>query len=177
LRQQRQYQNYLPHLPPREYVSGETHRYLGRQYRLKVQQGENEGVKLTRGYFYITVRDKADTGRVESLLTEWYRRQARRVFNAQLDSCFERVRFLKLDYPDMEIRRMETRWGSCTPDGKILLNLKLMQVPKRYLDYVIVHELCHLKEHHHGANFYRLLDRVMPDWETRRAELNAMEVS
>lgn len=86
-------------------------------------------------------------------------------------------RFLKLDYPDMEIRRMETRWGSCTPDGKILLNLKLMQVPKRYLDYVIVHELCHLKEHHHGANFYRLLDRVMPDWETRRAELNAMEVA
>ena len=177
LRQQRKYETYLPHLPPREYVSGETHRYLGRQYRLKVQPGHNEGVKLTRGYFYITVRHKADTKRVKSLLTEWYHRQARRIFKERLDICFERMRFLKLDYPEMEIRRMATRWGSCTPEGKILLNLALIQAPKSYIDYVIVHELCHLKEHHHGPGFYRLLARLMPDWERRREELNRFEVA
>ena len=177
LRQQRQFEVYLPHLPPREYVSGETHRYLGRQYRLKVQQAEAEGVKLTRGYFYITVRDKTDTDQVKTLLTDWYRRQARRVFKEQLDRCLERTRFLKLDYPEMEIRRMETRWGSCTPEGKILLNLKLIQVPKQYIDYVIVHELCHLKEHNHSRRFYTLLDKVMPDWRQKREKLNKLEVA
>lgn len=177
LRQQRKYQSYLPHLPPREYVSGETHRYLGRQYRLKVQTGQPEGVKLMRGYFFITVRDKSDTARVAALLNEWYRHHAHRVFRERLDICFERMRFLKLAYPELEIRRMEKRWGSCTPQGKILLNLNLIQVSKPYIDYVIVHELCHLKEHHHGAAFYRLLDRVMPDWRTRREQLNALDVA
>ena len=177
LRQQRKFESYLPHLPLREYVSGETHRYLGRQYRLKVEQGEPDGVKLTRGYFYITVRDKADPGRVQALLTEWYRQQARRVFKERLDLCFARMGFLKLDYPDVEIRRMESRWGSCTPEGKILLNLKLIQVPKPYMDYVIVHELCHLKEHNHSQRFYALLDRVMPGWRAKRDELNTLEVA
>ena len=70
---------------------------------------------------------------------------------------------------------MKSRWGSCTVAGKITLNLKLVQVPKPTIDYVIVHELCHLVEHSHGADFYRLLSRIMPDWERRREELNAFE--
>ncbi|MCG3208350.1 MAG: hypothetical protein FOGNACKC_01953 [Anaerolineae bacterium] len=177
LRQQRKFEGYLPHVPPREYVSGETHRYLGRQYRLKVAEGEPEGVKLARGFFYITVREKTDTGRVELLLTEWYRAQARRVFSERLEQCLERMRFLQLDTPPLEIRRMATRWGSCTPEGKILLNLNLIQVPKQYIDYVITHELCHLKEHNHSTRFYTLLDRVMPGWRTKRDELNKLEVA
>jgi hypothetical protein len=177
LRQQRKYELYLPHLPPREYVSGETHRYLGRQYRLKVQPDPAEAVKLSRGYFFITLPDQTDTGRVRSLLTDWYRCQARRVFRERLDLCFERLRFLKLDYPALDIRRMDTRWGSCTPEGKIMLNLALIQAPKPYIDYVIVHELCHLKEHHHGPAFYRLLDRAMPNWQQRREALNRFEVA
>lgn len=178
LRQQRRFETYLPKLPPRQYVSGETHRYLGRQYRLKVlENGTEEGVKLSRGYFYIQVRDKNDTARVKVLLTEWYRRQAQRVFKERLDICFARVRFLKLDYPQLTIRHMKTRWGSCTPEGKIILNLKLIQVPKVYIDYVIMHELCHLKEHNHSQRFYELLNRVMPDWREKREQLNVLEVS
>lgn len=178
LRQQRQFELYLPALPPRQYVSGETHRYLGRQYRLKVSEnGPVESVKLTRGYFYINVADKSDTERVKTLLTEWYRRQARRVFQERLEACLTKVRFLNLAEPELVIRHMQARWGSCTPEGKIILNLKLIQVSKIYLDYVVMHELCHLKEHHHGRRFYELLDRVMPDWREKRAHLNAVEVS
>jgi predicted metal-dependent hydrolase len=178
LRQQRQFEVYLPKLPPRQYISGETHHYLGRQYRLKViESGPGESIKLTRGYFYIDVFDKSDTKRVKTLLTEWYRRQARRVFKERLDACFRKVSFLNLDYPELAIRQMETRWGSCTPEGKIILNLKLIQVPKIYIDYVVVHELCHLKEHHHGRRFYDLLDRVMPDWRLKREKLNQFEVA
>jgi predicted metal-dependent hydrolase len=80
--------------------------------------------------------------------------------------------------PDtFEIRHMAKRWGSCTPEGKILLNLKLIQVPKGLIDYVVMHELCHLKEHHHGAAFYALLGRAMPDWQERRQQLNEMDVA
>lgn len=195
LRQQRRFETYLPHLPLRQYLSGETHRYLGRQYRLKIDEIEagdgpshrdgqpKPGVKLSRGYFYIQVSDKTNTDQVKKLLTEWYRVQARRVFKAQLDICFAKGRshwerrFLDLPYPDLTIRQMKSRWGSCTPDGKILLNLKLIQVPKMYIDYVIMHELCHLKEHNHTRQFYDLLDRVMPNWRDLREKLNTMEVS
>ena len=177
LRQLRQFETYLPKLPPRRYVSGETHRYLGRQYRLKVMtNGNAESVKLTRGFFYVAVYDKTDTERVKGLLTEWYRVQARRVFQERLDVCLAKLKFLNLDYPEWTIRQMETRWGSCTPEGKILLNLKLIQVPKVYIDYVVMHELCHLKEPNHGPRFYELLNRVMPDWRKKREQLNRCEV-
>lgn len=177
LRQQRQFETYLPKLPPRQYVSGETHRYLGRQYRLKISQGEAEGVKLTTGFFLITLPDKSDTERVKTLLLDWYRQQAERVFRERLDACLTKLRFLQLAKPELEIRQMETRWGSCTPEGKILLNLRLMQVPKEYIDYVVMHELCHLKEHNHSRRFYELLNRVMPDWRAKRERLNILEVS
>jgi len=178
LRQQRQFEQYLPQLPPRHYVSGETHRYLGRQYRLKVMvSDEKQSVKLTRGFFYITVPTQGDGQLVKRLLTTWYRTQAQRVFRERLNTCFAKVTFLKLAYPDMTIRRMETRWGSCTPKGRIILNLKLIQVPKSYIDYVVMHELCHLKEHNHSPRFYALLNRVMPDWRTKRAQLNLFEVA
>ena len=81
-----------------------------------------------------------------------------------------------LAYPPFEIRQMAKRWGSCTPEGKILLNLKLIQVPKHLIDYVVMHELCHLKEHHHGAAFCAPLGRAMPDWQERRQRLNEMDV-
>ena len=71
---------------------------------------------------------------------------------------------------------MAKRWGSCTLKGKILLHLKLIQVPKWLIDYVVMHELCHLKEHHHGAAFYTLLGRAMPDRQERRQRLNEMDV-
>ena len=121
--------------------------------------------------------DKNNTEKVKELLTEWYRRQARRIFQERLDACFAKVRFLELDYPELTLRQMETRWGSCTPEGTIILNLRLIQVPKLYIDYVIIHELCHLKEHHHGRRFYELLNRVMPDWQSKREKLNTFEVA
>ena len=177
LRQQRQFESYLPKLPPRQYVSGETHRYLGRQYRLKVNGSDSERVKLSRGYFFITLRDKSDTERIKTLLLGWYRQQAERVFGERFEACLTKLRFLQLAEPEIEIRQMNTRWGSCTPEGKILLNLRLIQVPKEYIDYVVVHELCHLKEHNHSQRFYELLNRVMPDWQKKRQRLNELEVS
>ena len=77
----------------------------------------------------------------------------------------------------VSIRSFKSRWGSCQPPDQITLNLKLMQVPKVYIDYVIMHELCHLKEYNHSRRFYALLNRVLPDWKEKRERLNALEVS
>jgi predicted metal-dependent hydrolase len=176
LRQMREFETYLPHLPPRQYVSGETHRYLGKQYRLKVVADGQEGVKLVGGRLFVYTADAQDKEAIKQLLDDWYRGHAQRIFQERLDACFPRVAKYGLAYPSFEIRQMAKRWGSCTPEGKILLNLKLIQVPKSLIDYVVMHELCHLKEHHHGAAFYALLGRAMPDWQDRRQRLNEMDV-
>jgi len=176
LRQQREFELYLPLVPPRQYVSGETHRYLGKQYRLKVVAGDVEQVKLTRGRLFVYTPDPQQRKQVQTLLTAWYRDHAQRVFTERLEACFPRVAKYGLAYPELEIRQMEKRWGSCTAEGKILLNLRLIQAPKALIDYVVMHELCHLQEHHHGAAFYALLDRAMPDWRARRQRLNELDV-
>jgi predicted metal-dependent hydrolase len=179
LKQQRELERYLPHLPPRQYVSGETHRYLGRQYRLKVIESDGkapkESVKRDGVYIYVHARDKADTERIKGLLDDWYRAHARRVFAERLEACYPKVEHLGVAYPDLAIRVMRSRWGSCSPRGKITLNVKLIQAPRAYIDYVVFHELCHLEEPNHTPRFYELLDRVLPDWRERRERLNGFE--
>ncbi len=176
LRQRREFQQYaVPRPLPRRFVSGEAYRYLGRQYRLKVVADTVERVRLSRGYLTVSLADTGDKARIAHLLDEWYRSHARRVFAERLAACFPRVESLGIAYPQLVIREMKSRWGSCTPGGRILLNLKLIQAPKDLIDYVVLHELCHLKEHNHSPAFYALLDRVLPDWKERRERLNGYE--
>jgi predicted metal-dependent hydrolase len=150
LRQQREFESYPPELPPRRYVSGESHPYLGKQYRLKVIEAEVDSVKLTSGRFLVRVRDNLVADQVKRLLDEWYRKQAQRVFAERLEACYPKIKRYGIPYPELSIRTMEKRWGSCSAEGHLILNLKLIQVPKPYIDYFILHELCHLKEHLHG---------------------------
>ena len=120
---------------------------------------------------------KSDTEQVRVQVQGWYRKQAQRVFPQRMDAMLPRFRRLDIPQPALAIKDLDARWGSCTDSGVISLNLKLMQVPKPYIDYVIVHELCHLIEHNHSQRFYLLLDRMMPDWRQRRKRLNACEVA
>lgn len=178
LRQQREFELYLPHIPPRQYISGETHRYLGKQYRLRViQEADAEWVKLERGHIYVRTVDKTNTERIKELVDSWYLRQAHRVFGERFRKLLPRFAHLDLPEFDLQIKQLQARWGSCTASGTVTLNLKLMQVSKKYIDYVIVHELCHLIEHNHSKRFYLLLDRVMPDWRQRRRQLNIFATS
>jgi predicted metal-dependent hydrolase len=158
-----------------DFVSGETHVYLGRQYRLKVQPESPEGVKLLGQFLRVKCGAKKDGERVGGLLEDWYRAHAERVFSHRLQRCIESARSLRLPSPPkMAIRKMTKRWGSCTKTGTILLNLDLVKAPVHCIDYVIVHELCHLKVHNHGKDFYRLLTRCMPDWKARKKRLEAV---
>lgn len=175
LRRQAEFGRYPQEQPPRRYVSGESFVYLGRQYRLKVVEGEREWVKLSRGYLEVTTASKAHTDHVQAQVEGWLRRQARRVFHERIAALLPRFTPLALPEPELVVKPLKTRWGACTHDGKITLNLLLIRMPKAQIDYVIAHELCHLVEHNHGKGFYALLGRVLPDWEVRRRRLNEAE--
>jgi predicted metal-dependent hydrolase len=177
LRQQRHFEEYTPAGSlPRRYVSGEAHHYLGRQYRLKLVEAEIERVLLSRGYLTVSVRNPSEKAHIAELINAWYHSRARRVFADCLARCYPRVEPLGIVYPKLAIRDMKVRWGSCSAAGRITLNVRLVQVSKDLIDYVLLHELCHLKEHNHSASFYGLLDRVLPDWRVRRDRLNRSEL-
>jgi predicted metal-dependent hydrolase len=178
LEQQRYFDSFVRELPPREYVSGETHRYMGRQYRLKVIQIEDEAserVKLKGPYFRIYTHQKGNREHVKTQLDEWYRAHAKVKFSERLEEASTVMRKYGVEKPPMQVRRMKMRWGSCTPSGRILLNLDLIRAPRLCIDYVIAHELCHLKYPSHGTEFYNLLSRVMPDWKEIKARLREVQ--
>lgn len=171
-RQQRYFAQFLPRTPERQFVSGETHLYLGRQYRLKVVPHVQEAVKLTRGFIVVQTHRPSRSAVTQELVEAWYRDRA-------LTKFAERVEINLRRFPDPEayrptgliVRQLQQRWGSMSPSARLLLNRRLIQAPIDAVDYVITHELCHISEPHHGPAFYDLLDRVMPDWERRKLRL------
>lgn len=158
---------------PKDYTSGETHHYLGRQYRLRIKPLENgkESVKLKGAFFYAFVKDKLNTHRVKNLLHQWYRNHARQKFHERLEKGYEFMKREGIPYPDLELRSMPKRWGSCTKKGKIILNPDLVSYPIYCIDYVIIHELCHLVHPNHSKAFYELKEKYLPDWERRKTKL------
>lgn len=173
VKQRMRFDKFHPLTPPRRFVSGETHLYLGRQYRLKLTKSEDSVVKLVGRYLLVQSPDRDDAGIVSQLLDGWYLDHARKVFARRLDACLEAARSLALPTPEVFVRKMSKRWGSCTKGGRILLNRELVKSPLHCVDYVIMHELCHLKIHDHSPRFYRLLSRCMPDWEKRKRRLES----
>lgn len=170
-RQIADFQRYSPRTPQRQYVSGETHLYLGRQYRLRVGVGEPESVRMTRGRLLVTMACDHDPARVKAMLHRWYLDQARQVFGEVLDPCL--AKFKGQSRPRLIVRAMQSRWGSLSRAGSMTLNANLVRAPRACIEYVVTHELCHLRHRDHDASFYRLLGRVMPDWEKRKQRLEA----
>jgi predicted metal-dependent hydrolase len=164
----------LPPPPaPREWVSGETHRYLGRQYRLKVRRGSPSSVKLAGQFFRVTVADPADRACVKRLMERWYREHARATFERRMAQLVQTTPRLRLkEPPPLNVRRMVKRWGSCSPEGRILMNVDAVKLPAGCVDYLLMHELCHLRVPNHGSAFWRLLEACMPEWERWRKRLD-----
>jgi len=172
LGQQRYFSQFLPRTVERRYVSGETHLYLGRQYRLKVIQGAEEGVKLIHGYILVHTERAKDQAVVRDLVNGWYRQRALIKFPERIEHCLGLFANAERFQPErLTVRVMTRRWGSMSPAGHLLLNSRLVQAPVHAIDYVIAHELCHRAHPHHGPAFYALLDGVMPDWRLRKLRL------
>lgn len=159
---------------PRQYVSGESHFYLGRRHILKVIVSTNEpqGVKLWRGRLEVRARSN-DAPKVRALLEGWFRERAADVFSRRLESCVAKAPWIKTT-PDFRLLTMRKQWGSCSPKGELVLNPILVKAPGQCVEYVIFHELCHLKVHNHSERFYSLLRELLPDWQKRKAELDEL---
>lgn len=171
LRQLDYFKQFNPKTPDRCYVGGETHRYLGKQYRLKLEEGPKNSVKLSRGFFHVTCRSELTPTAVKNLLNQWYSAKAQVQFAESMDRCWQRFKDMGLDQPKLSIRRMQRRWGSLSGRGTVTLNTNLIRAPKECIDYVVTHELCHLKYPDHGSKFYKLLDSVIPGWERIKHKL------
>jgi len=156
-----------------ELVSGESIRYLGRQHRLKVEESHTEKVKYVPGYIYLFVKDKRDEKRKKALFKEWMRSRAEEVFNEVLEKVYPPFRKYGISKPDVRIRTMKARWGSCLRNSNsILLNFELIKAPKYCIEYVILHELLHFIYKNHDNHFYSFLAAMMPDWKQRKAILD-----
>ncbi len=161
--------------PIRRHVNGATHRYLGKQYRLKLAKSANESVKLTGGYFHISGPELSEN-KVEELLGKWLRERAKEQFARRLATWNGWCRRHGLQEPRLRLLAMPKRWGSARPDGSIRLNPELVRAPSRCIDYVIAHEICHLKHPGHDKDFHRLLHQLFPAWQDVKARLESIEL-
>ncbi|QHS61065.1 M48 family metallopeptidase [Chitinophaga agri] len=158
------FNSYKPTTPPRRFINGETHLYLGRQYRLKIVPDEKNIVKAYRGQLWMyTVNNQPAA--LKEQLNKWYKERAKEVFNELLQESLPKFKQYRIAMPILTMRFMSKRWGSCTPKGKIILNTELIKAPKGSIEYVIIHELCHLVHHNHTRAFQNLQNKMMPDWE------------
>jgi predicted metal-dependent hydrolase len=154
----------------KEYVSGENFKYLGRNYRLKVIQSNEEVVKLQRGYLQVFVKNPKNYNHKKILLENWYKSKAKIHFTKALEKYQQIV---KKEINSIKIREMKTRWGSCNPNKSYInLNSKLIEKSTSCIEYVVFHELVHLIYLFHNKQFYNYMSVYMPDWKKRKELLD-----
>ncbi len=155
-----------------EMVSGESHYYRGRRYRLDVVEEPGPAMVTVAGQrLRIQVRPGATREARARVLDDWYRERLRALL-APVITRWEQI--LGVDVRRWGIKRMKTKWGSCNPDSRsVWFNLDLVRKSAASLEYVVVHELLHLRVRVHDDRFRSLMDRHLPPWPRRRAELNA----
>ncbi len=175
LRQKNFFAQFQPRTASRQYMSGETHLYLGRRYRLKVESGDTTGVRLAGGILFATDRLPPSGEQAARLVLSWYRTRAEEVFQQIFEAQWERTS-RHATKPRLQIKSMRTRWGSLSTGGILTLNPDLIRAPKECIEYVVCHELCHLTHHDHSPGFFKLLAKRMPDWARRKERLEATMV-
>lgn len=169
---------------PKQYVSGETQFYLGKRYVLKVIIDAElpPNVKLIRGKLNVTLKHEASKDidvqivRIKSIIDKWYQHKAKAIFQDRLAQLLPKTTWVA-GIPSFRVMVMKKQWGSCSTKGHLMLNPHLVKAPKECIDYVILHELCHIAEHNHSERFWRLLTQVMPNWKDVKAKLDDMAES
>lgn len=163
--------SFHPRMPSKRFVSGESHLYLGRQYKLKVSEGKKNSVRFDGRSLLLTHKPKS---KAKMILGNWYRMKAKEVFAEVAEPLIVRFEKYNVKPTSIFLQAMATRWGSCTHSGKLILNPELIKAPKKCIEYVILHELCHLVHKNHTATFFKLQGEEMPDWEKWKEKLERL---
>src|ERR1019366_2244409 len=165
-----------PRQSAREMVSGESHYFLGRRYRLRVVEREGAPTVVVRSRFIeLHVRPAQSKTQREVVLERWYRQQLKQLIAPLLDKW---QTLLGVSLELWGVKKMKTRWGTCNAEAHhIWLNLELAKKPVQCLEYIVVHELVHLIERHHDERFVALMNKHLPQWRLHRQTLNAAPLS
>lgn len=166
---------------PKCYESGETQFYLGKRYVLKVIVDAEQvpNVKLSRGRLNVTIKHEVSKDidvrlvKIKPLIDKWYQHKAKAIFHERLAELLPKATWVT-GIPSFRVMAMKKQWGSCSTKGNLMLNPHLVKAPKECIDYVILHEICHIAEHNHSERFWRLLTQVMPNWKEVKAKLDDM---
>lgn len=163
--------------PKKEFVSGERHLFLGEEYTLRVNNcSENSGIvnRVSKNGEFIDIWC-GDDSMAERMMQQWYLSMAKEEFPKIVTPIIKDFSSVYNVSPKkITVKQMKSRWGSCSSKGSVSLNSKLIQTPVRCIEYVMVHELCHLIHFNHSKNFYSLLSEVIPDWKERKKELRSI---
>jgi|TARA_R100000501_G_C2625634_1_gene119122 hypothetical protein len=165
LKQQLYFEQFLPRTPEREYLSGETHFYLGKSYLLKVSVGELDEVKLKAGELRVVCKEFYTSEKVKKQLAHWYYKHAEKKFKKLAEEAYSQFKEYNFKEPRLEIRRMPKRWGSCNTIDRITINPELIKAPSKCIEYVLIHEMCHFVIKNHNRAFYKTLTSIMPNWK------------
>lgn len=160
-------------LPEREYVSGESHYFLGQRYLLNVvyTNRRRQGVEIrNKKYIDLFVRKNTPKYLRERVMTEWYRSELKKLIPLLIEK-WEPIMGVKVNA--FGVKQMKTRWGTCNPTAKrIWINLELAKKNPICLEYIVVHEMAHLLERSHNERFIAYMNKFMPNWRAVKAELN-----
>lgn len=184
---------------PEQYVSGETFMIFGKQLTLEVielQEGRKDDCEETVGKtaimevkgeaavkakeavwqdgstLFLLVKDKEDFQRKEKLINNWFQNLEQETFAQICQEIYPAFQKYGIEYPQIKIRKMTSRWGSCQPaKGIITLNSRLIEMPRASVEYVVLHEFAHFIHPNHSREFYDFVESLMPDWKERRAGL------
>ena len=153
----------------KEYVSGESTQFLGKNYRLKIMHSNEEKVKLSGGYLNVWVKIVTDSHSKKRLVDEWLKDKAKFHFSKLLDK-YSKIVGVSID--KFSIRCMKTRWGSCNPKKSYInINIELIKKSLDLIEYVVLHELTHLVHYNHTVEFYDFMTLHMPNWKIRKNKL------
>jgi predicted metal-dependent hydrolase len=161
---------------PREYITRESHYYLGKRYLLNVIEHNSPPiVKLKHNKIELYIRPETNSKKRKEILEEWYRNQLKELVRKQINKWED---IMNVQTNDFGIKKMRTKWGTCNIEAKrIWINLELAKKPIQCIDYIIVHELTHLMERNHNSKFVAIMDNYLPNWKELKVELNKLPVS
>lgn len=171
IKQQSFFLGFYPKTPTRKYVSGETHLYLGRQYKLRIIKAKKNEIYFNAKEILVYTKSKEHT---KEILNNWYRERAKMKFAEIAEPIIERFKKYNVEPKSIFMMDMANRWGSCTAKGRIILNPELIKAPKACIEYVITHELCHLVHRNHTVKFFNLQSKEMPTWEKWKNKLERL---
>jgi predicted metal-dependent hydrolase len=165
-----------PREAKREYLSKESHHYLGKRYLLKVRKNaHSNNVRLLHSHIELSLRTELDREKRKELMDAWYRKQLKEIVAKQI-ARWEPIMNIKV--AEFGVKKMKTKWGTCNREAsRIWLNLELAKKPIQCIEYIVVHEMVHFLERNHTNRFVSLMNNYLPDWRELKEELNRLPVS